>query len=162
MAQIRLYHPHDLKGKRVSCIMSCPTCEGSSNIDNPVYRAFYDLSMTIEDFNDATGANVTDRPAKRIPCPNCKNGYVEAWFLLSDLLRTFETILNIKNSNLETNLRQDLQTIDTAINNNLADLHAELSQQIDNLRSVFMAAQQKSEEDELLESVFGTKENDHA
>jgi len=214
MKQVRLYHPHDLQGKRISCIMPCPDCNGEARVINGIWQTRKPTKaiMSLDDFNSATGANLEREPNKYIVCPHCEDGTIEIWFYLSDLNHVFKhtakSILgNIEPafrdalSNLDrvlqneiTELKCEISNADTAANNNLAALRSDLTQaladhyvaltntihdlshDVSALHTDLTTLQDRtfdqavldkadraiSEQDQVINKVFGTKEDDHA
>jgi len=230
MKQVRLYSKDDLKGIRISANMPCPDCSGKAEIENPVYLLFNKSRLTLDHFNQYTGANLKGKPRQWIVCPHCEDGTIEIWFYLADLNHVFKDTANSILGNIEpafrdalsnldrvlqneiTELKDDLKNIDTVSYNNLAAVRSDLTQALadhyveltntihnlstdvsalhsdlttldkrttelqDAISEVDKAAfesigfsqkqiiqlRQELAQKEVIESVFGTKENDHA
>ena len=185
MKQVRLYSKDDLKGIRISANMPCPDCSGKAEIENPVYLLFNKSRLTLDHFNQYTGANLKGKPRQWIVCPHCEDGTIEIWFYLADLNHVFKDTANSILGNIEpafrdalsnlervlqneiTELRDDLRYADLALTNTVHDLSNDVSALHSDLttlqnRTFDQALLDKadraiSEQDQVINKVFGKK-----
>ena len=135
MKQVRLYHPHDLQGKRISCIMPCPDCNGEARVINGIWQTRKPTKaiMSLDDFNSATGANLEREPNKYIVCPHCEDGTIEIWFYLSDLNHVFKHTAKSILGNIEPAFRDALSNLERSLQNEIEEVNVQLTNTIHDL-----------------------------
>ena len=131
---IRLYSPADFDASRIDFRISCRTCKCCKEIENPVWRAWQGSKLSLDDFNNATGSNMEFDPSQYINCPDCEDGFVDAWAYMSDFNQVIDYRLQKVNGSLQISISDLEISLSSEISSQIDELHGVMGSRINEQR----------------------------